>query len=89
MQGLWRLGSDMHEAENFYANINENLEEGTIANMYRPYTIDLSKAVYIYTQVCTHTYSSFKLVLSYTPSPPLFFCFSCKCLNCYVYYRML
>ena len=62
MQGLWRLGSDAHEAVNFYADINENLEEGTIANMYRPYTIDLSKAVYIYTQVCTHTYSSFKPV---------------------------
>ena len=25
--------SDMHEAEKFYADINENLEEGTIANM--------------------------------------------------------
>ena len=38
----------MHEAEKFYADINENLEEGTIANMYRPHTIDLSKGVYIH-----------------------------------------
>ena len=34
MQGLWRLSSDMHEAEHFFADINENLEEGTIASMY-------------------------------------------------------